>query len=296
LTSFRLLIVTAIAMLPAAVAVPAAGGERVNSDGSPATFNYAFATQLGSGIYRVNDRTVQVYRLSGPIGLRDPGIGRWGIVLRLPVTFGFYDFKIEDVVDTGLPDKLGTLALVPTVEFEYRAKETWWLGPFVGLGAGKDYSGGAFNWIYALGFRSLALFPLEHVDIRLGNRLVYTGYTNEDMDFVDDFAFLETGGDFRRPLGFALGAWDIDGSVFGANYIYFISPHIVRLIPEPVEMKTEWEIGFTLGTVEPLKVLGVRMPRLGLSYRFGTGMDAIRFIIGNPFPIDTPADRGPAVN
>ena len=52
----------------------------------------------------------------------------------------------------------------------------------------------------------------------------------------------------------------------------------------------------TFGTKEPVTVLGLRMPRLGLSYRFGTGMDAIRIIIGNPFPIDTPADKGPGVN
>jgi hypothetical protein len=51
----------------------------------------------------------------------------------------------------------------------------------------------------------------------------------------------------------------------------------------------------TFGTAEPWKVLGLRMPRIGFSYRFGTGTDAIRFIIGNPFPIATPTERGPGV-
>ncbi len=270
--------------------------DRRNADGSPATFNYAFATQLGSGIYRINERTIQVYRVSGPITLRQPAVGHWGLLLRVPVTFGFYNFKIEDVIDSGLPESLGTLAIIPTLEFEFHAGEKWWIGPFLGLGGGKDFSGGEFNFIYATGVRNNVLWPGEQVAIRMGNRLVYTGYTSSSMDFVDDFAFLETGVDFRRGLGFSFWGFDADASVFGANYIYFISPHIVRLLPEPVEIRTEWELGMTFGTQEPVTILGLRMPRLGLSYRFGTGMDAIRIVIGNPFPIDTPADKGPGVN
>jgi hypothetical protein len=33
------------------------------------------------------------------------------------LTFGFYNFKTDDVFYSGLPDKLGTIALVPTLEF-----------------------------------------------------------------------------------------------------------------------------------------------------------------------------------
>jgi len=57
-------------------------------------------------------------------------------------------------------------------------------------------------------------------------------------------------------------------------------------------MQTGWEIGITPGTVDPWKVIGLRLPRIGISYRFGTGQDALRVIIGNPFPVDTPEDRG----
>jgi len=284
-----------------AFAVPAATpgpgyGQQANQDGSPATFNYAFATQLGSGIYRVDERTIQVYRLAGPINLRRTDVDQWGLRLLIPVTFGFYNFKIEDVVDIGLPSALGTLAIVPMLESGYHLKGAWWVGPFLGFGAGKDFSGGEFNWIYALGLRSYVIFPGKHVDTRLGNRLVYTGYTNKEMGFVDDFAFLETGVDLRRPVGIALGGFDIDASIFGANYIYFISPHIVRADREPVEMRTEWEVGFTVGTAEPWKVLKITMPRLGLSYRFGTGTDAVRIIIGNPFPIPSPTEQGAGVD
>jgi hypothetical protein len=125
--------------------------------------------------------------------------------------------------------------------------------------------------------------------------LVYTGYNSRKMEFVDDFSLLETGVDLRRPLGTEIGGLELAAGLFFMSFVYFISPHIVRLDPDLVEMKTEWELGMTFGTAEPWKVLGIRMPRVGLSYRFGTGVDAIRVIIGNPFQMGAPSDRGPGV-
>jgi hypothetical protein len=48
--------------------------------------------------------------------------------------------------------------------------------------------------------------------------------------------------------------------------------------------------------VERWRVLGIGMPRLGLSYRFGTGHDAIRIVFGNAFSLDSPVERGAGIN
>jgi hypothetical protein len=260
------------------------------------TLNYAFATQLGSGIYRVSGRTVQIYRLSVAIQLLSSEERGWGLWLRLPVTLGFYNFKVEDVLESGFPSNLSTLALVPTVEFFIPARKNWWLGPFGGLGIGRDFSNSITNYIYAAGIKSMAIFLWGPFDIRLGNRLVYSGYTTRNLSFEDDFAVFETGLDFRRPIGIRIGRYHLDGSIFGANYLYFVSPNVIRLKPDPSDTHAEWETGITFGTVEPLKFLGLGMPRVGLSYRFVPGANAIRIIIGNPFPIDSPRDRSPEVN
>ena len=263
-----------------------------------ATLNYAFATQLGSGIYVVNGRTAQIYRLTVPITLRSTDDHKWGIELRLPLTFGFYNFDIEDIIDKGFPDELATLALVPTVVFQRPIRENWRIHPFVGAGVGKDFSGGILNYIFAFGVDNLVIWPWrDKYHIRLGNRLVYTGYTNDDLDFTDDFSALETIVDLRRPLGFGLAGHEVDGSMFGGNYIYFISPRLFQSsFADPVELRTEWEIGFTIGTVDTWKVLGVGLPRLGLSYRFGSGADAVRVIIGNTIPITLPREKGAAID
>ena len=72
-----------------------ASSTRAQTDSGTASLNYAFATQLGSGIYRVNERTVQVYRLTFTVQLHHPGDKGWWIRLRFPLTFGFYNFKIH---------------------------------------------------------------------------------------------------------------------------------------------------------------------------------------------------------
>lgn len=273
-----------------------APAQETNEEQFTSTLNYAFATQIGSGIYRVSGRTVQIYRLAASIRLYSPENRNWELWLRLPITLGFYDFRVEDVLNQGLPDHFSTLALVPTLEFYIPVGKKWWLGPFGGFGLGRDFSNDITNYIFAAGLRSMAIFLWKSYDVRLGNRLVYSGYTTGDLGFEDDFALLETGLDFRRPLGFKIGRYNIDGSVFGANYLYFVSPRIIEINPGAVKTRVEWELGITFGTVEPFKVLGIRMPRLGLSYRFGPGADAMRIIVGNPFPIDSPRDRETSVN
>ena len=66
--------------------------------------NYAFSSQLGSGIYKSSGGTVQVYRVGGSFTLRSLVNDGWGLQLRIPVTFGFYNFKLSDVLESGLPD------------------------------------------------------------------------------------------------------------------------------------------------------------------------------------------------
>ena len=122
-------------------AAPAASDEiAIEGDGSDilVDLNYAFATQLGSGIYRVSGRTVQIYRLTTTLRLRHHDDHGWGLRLRIPATFGFYDFKFDDVLDTGLPTSLGTLAIVPTFLFDIPLRDNWWIIPFAGAGIGVN--------------------------------------------------------------------------------------------------------------------------------------------------------------
>ena len=261
------------------------------SDSPTQILNYVFAAQLGSGIYHVNGRTMQVYRLNITAPVYTPKSEAWKLRLGLPLTFGFYDFKVEDVIDGELPDRLSTLALVPTLELLFPFSQRWQAGPFLGLGCGKDFSSHIANYIFAVGLRSFTLLPRESFDVRIGVRTVYTGYTTKSMDFVDDFGIVECGVDFRRPLPWSPFGVDLDYGPFVAVYFYFLSPQLTTLHPV-WHVRDEWEGGVTLGTHKPLRIFGIALPRLGISYRFGLG-GTIRIIVGNPFPMLTPRGAGP---
>jgi hypothetical protein len=265
------------------------------SDSPSPILNHAFATQVGSGIYKVGERTAYIYRVSTSVPFYSPHDGRWSLRLRLPLTFGFFNFELRDVIDIGFPDKLATLSLVPALECVIPVALNWWIEPYVGFGGGRDFSTQTSSYIYATGIRSFALFMWRDFDIRLGNRLVYSGYTSTAIEFVDDFGVFESGLDFRRLFHYRIAGYDLDWSIFAINTIYLISPHLVNINPQPLDLQTAWEVGFTLGTHQTLRLFGVRMPRIGVSYRWSTTANAIRFIIGNPFPIDSPRDSGPGI-
>ena len=82
------------------LAMPAAA-ERPLTRSEQAVINFGFATQLGSGIYSLSGRTLQVYRL--PFAYTPPVDEDTRVRPRitLPLTLGFVDFKPRDVVETG---------------------------------------------------------------------------------------------------------------------------------------------------------------------------------------------------
>ncbi|MEJ2719787.1 MAG: hypothetical protein P8181_01420 [bacterium] len=177
------------------------------------SINYAFATQIGSGIYRVDGRTVHIYRVSLARRFRYPDPDSWGLRLVIRTTLGFYSLSFEDVIGGDLPDRFQTLSIVPELEFEAPVMRDYWrLLPFVAAGGGQDFQGGEFNFIFAAGVRNWFIWPWKAAThFRLGNRLVYSVATSGDVDFSDDFGLFETTADLRKPLGFSIFGHAMDG-------------------------------------------------------------------------------------
>ena len=244
--------------------------------------HFGFASQVGSGVYDVNGRTVQIYRI--PIDVRLPAVYRdsWGWKLTLPVTLGFLDLEPSDFVEAQLRERFSTVSFVPGLRFEVPVRSNWVLEPFAEGGMAWDLSGGTKTWVYAGGLESTLTFPWHELEGRLGNRLLWAGITGDGLLLDDDYGEFETGIELAQPLWFGIHGRPVDAAVFAVSYLYFEPLEAFRDTGE-FEMKEQWEVGVTFGTRPPFARKKLRMPRIGLSYRFGDGFSAARLVLGAPF-------------
>jgi hypothetical protein len=216
--------------------------------------NYAFASQLGSGIYKSSGRVVQVYRIPISYSLRPREEQASRFKLVFPLTIGFYDLKSTDSPDPELPEDVGTLSLVPGVEVTVPVSEKWSLTPLASLGMAKDLWSHERVYVYDLGLKSHVVFAWKRSDFTVGNKLVYVGEHTPGGDRDEDFTMFETGLDVRRPLWFTIGGRDVDASLFVMNYLYLEPTKVFVVREEPLEIGTQFEFGFTFGAVVPIRL------------------------------------------
>src|SRR6516225_1006493 len=83
--------------------------------------NYAFASELGSGVYQISGSTITVYTVTPDYQLRHaaPNGGRPGIKLIFPTTFGFFNFQTSDLIHLDLPTSIGAISFEPGVELDF---------------------------------------------------------------------------------------------------------------------------------------------------------------------------------
>src|SRR5687768_5369258 len=95
------------------------------------SINYVFATDLGSGVYDLGGRTLQIYRYTYRKDLREARAGHVGVRFVLPVTAGFFDFTPVDVISEGPPTRVDSFSVVPGFELDYLVNDDWHLIPYV---------------------------------------------------------------------------------------------------------------------------------------------------------------------
>ena len=244
--------------------------------------NYGFATYLGSGIYSAAGQDVQVYQIPLSYQFFSREEKKWGLELTLPVTLGFYDFKLADITD-GFPEEISTLSFVPGLQVEYPITRHWLLLPFVDFGIAQNLSNGDSSNIYSYGMRSYYEYPADRVTFTLGNRLLFARANRRDNSNKSDFGTFETSLDFRFQQFPVFKKHLGDFSVYYANYQYFDSLNFLFPNDQVVKVVKQNEIGFTFGVQIKKKTRYVDIPRVGLAIRKGDGLDIYRLVFGMPF-------------
>jgi len=247
--------------------------------------NHAFAVYVGGGIYVSENRSVFIFRIAPRIKILSAKDRKFGIGLRFNATFGFYDFDPKDLIELEFPDRLGTFAFVPGVEFPINIYDNWVLIPFFDAGPATDTKFQDVNVVVGTGFRSRAEWHHSHFTFLLWNELVYAKNLQTKEYASEDYSLLRSDFEARGLVRYRLGKQPFDfGLLLGLDW--FFDTIIVNVpFDRPKEIGTRYEIGFTTGPSKPWHQLKkmVKVPRLGLSYRFGQGTSSVRFLISTRY-------------
>lgn len=244
--------------------------------------NHAYTNDVGFGGYSVGEERVSTVRLPFSHTVRSLEDHDWGLKLRLPVSLGVYDFTFPDFIGDLGTDRLRTLAVVPGVEFQIPLSPSWTLKPYQELGAGKDFEGGDLFLLSTTGLKALYIRPWEALTFTFGSGVRYSLSHSASGLSDEDFGALEVGLDTRFPLGFEIKGHEVDASVYG------IARHFFRTLvfQQPggaIDIERQLELGFTVGTTPRPLLWKIRLPRIGVGYRFSENLRGIRINFGFPF-------------
>ena len=244
--------------------------------------NWYYSAAFGTGVYRAGDQTVTVFRLPFSRTLRPLEGEQWGIKLLLPLSVGYYDFDVRELTDIIDVDNIGTLSFLPGVELQVPVTDLWTLKPFAQIGGGGEFSGGARAFIYAAGIRSRYTVPQTGWEFRLGNALTFAGYDSTEDD-RRAISTLLTSLDFESALGAAPWGRNTNVTVHLMHYFNFNEVDFAQPLQDPLEIDQEFEFALSLALERPLSLLGFNLDRLGLGFRFGEDITAVRLIGGLPY-------------
>jgi hypothetical protein len=270
------LCVALLAVTPA----PLAHAQALLSRDEQNVVNFAFATQLGSGVYSVSGRTLQIYRLPFSHALKSADDSGVGVVLTLPVSFGFYDFELQDVANGDIPTDVDAVSFVPGLKLVFEARPGWTLEPYVEAGVSRARDVDANSTVYAGGVVSLYEFDGRGFDWQLRNDLVFAGIELHDTAGNDHFTRFQTVVTARRLFH---RDSSLDYLVYALNDYYLDQPNGPVASADRGGSSVQYEIGMTLGTSEARRIWNFPIPRVGVGYRFGSNLDVFRIVFGTPF-------------
>jgi len=245
--------------------------------------NWYYASTYGTGIYSAGDRTVGILQAPLSFPLRESSEEQWGLRITLPVSLGFYDFDLGEVIDDGLPSRVSTISVVPGIEFEKRVSPRWLLRPYVSTGYGWEIGGEESAWIYDTGVRSRFRLGDDRGTIfSLVNWLSLAGYQKSGSS-REPLGMFATGIDMEIPTGKTLFDRPVTVSILPTYYYYFRRLDFAEVNDRDNKLREQWELAFSLLAQEPFRVLDIEVDRIGIALRRTSDLIGFRIFTSLPF-------------
>lgn len=228
----------------------------------------------------VQARAAQLYRLPMSLTLRRPDDGRIGVRVTFPVSLT--SVRVENVSDVKpFVRKLGMAAIVPGIELIVPVTDRFRVRPFVEAGLGKGTDEGRTEVLYGAGLRARVDQAARRLQVTFGGSAMYrkrgTG-GGEDSGH----SMFEGAVDTQLPLGFSVGSRKARGGIYviarGFNGL-----EIPRTNQDPIELRSQFEVGGSFSTSPELSIWKLRLPWLAAGYQFGDVLSGVRVYMRFPF-------------
>lgn len=241
---------------------------------------YAFGSYLGTGVYRAANQNATVVSIPLTFDLKkDSGSQTW---LRLPISFGFFDYLAKDITEGELPSSIGTMTVTPGFEHHWQASENTRMEGYLDIGFGTNFDKNDNVAIIASGISSLYDFTLAGQDAVWVLRLRFAGYSEHYGKFSDQFAVLQTGVDLGLAPRWQWWDLQVQPRIFAVGYWYFNELRFISEIEQDTIVSGSYEAGFSLAFSKPLGGELLSVDRIGFSYRRGDGLNVWRLMFSFP--------------
>jgi hypothetical protein len=159
-----------------------------------------------------------------------------------------------------------SIAAVPGAELQIPLTDNFVAKPFAQFGAVHAFGTDGRNanaYIYLGGLRSVAQWQLGAYTLSLGDGVVFAGDSTIGPGFGENYVSLQLAGEIRRLIGFSIDDFKPDLGVYLANYFYPAPLVFSRFLQSPLRIHNQDEIGFSIGSAEPFKLLWLSLPDHG---------------------------------
>ena len=245
--------------------------------------NWYYAAVFGTGVYRSGDRTVSVLQIPFSHELRPLTEEHSGIKLTFPVSFGFYDFRFDEFLDGATPHSLSTAIIFPGIEMDVRMASNWMLKPYASVGYGWELSGNGSATLYAIGVKSRVGLPIGgDAELSLGNQLTLSGY-RPDGQANQPLGLFIAGLNLEVPTRFRLFDRAMTLGYHLIYYQYFSRLRDPRADNVDNTISEQGEIGISLLARKPISLELFDLERVGIAFRVGDGIQAVRLFFNLPY-------------
>ncbi len=222
----------------------------------------------------------QIYRIPISYPIRRLEDKPWGLRITLPVSLGAH--QLEAATDVGnVIESIQSVAVIPGVELLFPVGELWVVKPFAEAGIADDSRTGETHLLYAAGIRGRGTYEARPFELMVGAAVKYRNGTTSDV-VKNWYSTVEAGLDAQLPLGFSVGSGEARGG--GYAILRHFSELELELVTEgPFDVSWNYELGLSFATEPALQVWKIKLPWIGLGYRFGDRTRGIRLSFTFPF-------------